>query len=155
MKKHIAVLVAALIAAVSLTGCATNGTTSTTTPEQKAARLQTVAEVAAFSGASVWLKKHADDRPAFEAAHAALSVLVAGSAVSPVQVSEALAGLPIKELKGEEGAIYVGIATIVYDAYLRENVNLDGEINVKAFVTGLHAGLNRALLLTATPPPAQ
>lgn len=154
MKQRITALLAAVIVAVSITGCATGPTTSTATPEQKAARLQTAAELAAFSGATIWLKKNPQDRQAFETAQAALVLLVAGTQASPAQLSEALAGLPIKELKGEEAAIYIGVATILYDTYLKENVNIEGNINVKAFATGLHAGLNRALL-TIPPPPAQ
>ena len=34
---------------------------------------------------------------------------------------------------------------ILYDAYLRENISIDGNVNVKAVVTGLYDGLNRAL----------
>jgi hypothetical protein len=151
MKTKIALILAATLAVSSFTGCATTGANPPATAEQKAARLQTAAELAAFSGATVWLSKNPKDRPAFEAARSAIALIVAGSQATPAQLSEALAGLPIKELKGEEAAIYIGVATILYDAYLRENINIDGNVNVKAFATGLHAGLNRALLVIPAP----
>jgi hypothetical protein len=131
-------------------GCATSSPRTPLTPEQraeqKAARLQAITEAAAFAGATVWLAKHPDDRAKFEMARDGLSMLTGGeSTISQTQLADLVRKLPIKELQGEQGALYVGLAMIAYDAYLKEHIHIDGNANVRAAAVGLHSGLTRAL----------
>lgn len=130
----------ALIVCVLFTGCATN---TQSNPEQTARRIGVVAESAAFVGTTYYLQKHPDERPKFEAAYAAVVLLNGGTNASAAQLSEALEGLPIKELKGDQGALYVGSAMILYDAFLAENVSVPA--NVKPVVGGITRGMGRAL----------
>lgn len=144
MKKIRTVIAAALIAVVSFStiGCKTG---ETATDAQKAARVATVAQLAAFDGASIWLTSHPDDRQYFEAARTSLKLLLATDTINPADFTAALQGLPIKELQGPNGALIVGSAVILYDAYLRENVNLDANVYLRPVITAVAQGLDRAL----------
>ena len=140
------------IAALAFTGCASTGPatgpgpTSTITPEQRAARVGTVAEVAAYTGATASISAHPESRPYFISARIGLGELLGSTNIPPADISAAVADLPIKELKGQEGNVSLGINTalILYDALLRENVNLDGNAYLRPVITGLYQGLTRA-----------
>lgn len=128
------------------TGCATPGVRSTPADDAKsAARVGTVAELAAFTGTSAWLIKHPDDRKYFEASLAAVEVLAANGNASPEKLAAALAQLPIKELQGSEGTLIVGSAVILYDAYVADHVDLDANVYLRPVIDGVRNGLARAL----------
>jgi hypothetical protein len=139
----------ALIAALALfaTGCKTNSTDT-----QKVARVAVVAEMAAFSGTSVYLKAHPENRPYFNIARESLHALAATNGITPASFAEALKGLPIKELQGDTGTLVVGNAVVLYDMLAREHVNLDANIWLRPVVESVERGMARAL---ETPPPAQ
>lgn len=127
-------------------GCKT--TSAPSTPEQsaqKAQRLGTVAELAAFTGTTVWLRDHPQDRQYFEASRATLDLLLGSSNITPETFSQALFGLPVKELQGESGALIVGSSLILYDAFVREHVNMDANVYLRPVVQGVRNGLDRGL----------
>jgi hypothetical protein len=130
------------LGAFSFTGCASS---NSQTPEQRAARVAMVAELAAYSGTTVYLEKHPDKRPYFVAANAALGNLLSSTNVTPAQLAEALQGLPVRELQGSQGSLIVGNAVILYDSLLRENVNMDANVYLRPVITSIHSGLTRAL----------
>jgi hypothetical protein len=134
-------LILLALCAMICAGCKTTGGQSTITP----GRVATVAEFAAFEGATIWLAKHPEDRLAFEVARDALTVLYNGTNATPADVRAVFEKLPIKELKGSEGAVYIGGAIILYDALVRENVNLDSNEWLKPVILGLKHGLDSAL----------
>lgn len=136
-------VLAALVIPLTFTGCTTPGaqTSVTITP----ARMGLIAELAAFDGATLYLAQHPEQRPAFDAALGALTLLKSGTNATPADVKVALDQLPIKELKGPQGDVTVGTAVILYDAFVREHVNLDSNEWLRPAIEGLHRGLARAL----------
>ena len=146
MKKLHSLILAALCLAV-FTGCKTTSGGGRVTPD----RVGVVAEVAAYTGATVWLAKHPEDAPKFELARTAIGTLLSSTNVTPADLTRALQGLPIKELRGDQGALIVGNALILYDVMLRDSVNLDANEYLRPVISGIYGGLNRAL----PPPPAE
>lgn len=127
------------IAIISLVGCAGVPT------ERKISRMATLAELAAFTGASIDLADNPAHRPYFEASRAALDGLVRSENYDPTAFAAALSGLPVKELKGEKGSLVVGAAVILWEEYAAEVVNLDRSTYVKPVIAAVAKGLARAL----------
>lgn len=142
-KTLVALTLMTTLACGSFTGCVTNKTP--TTVGEKAQRMAMVAELASFTGATVWLSGHPEDRDKFVTALNAVELLLLAENGTPAQLAEALKGLPIDELKSKEGTLIIGAAAILYDAYLREYVNMDTTVYLKPVIAGIHSGLSRAL----------
>jgi hypothetical protein len=113
---------------------------------------QSLAELAAYDGATLWLKAHPGDRGYFDAAQQLLTSLIADAKWDPVAFQQALATLPIKELKTDTGSIIVGSAVALYTMALREAQPIDQPALVKAFEIGVRNGLQWAL--SGTPRAA-
>lgn len=139
------------VALTFLLGCATSNAPVDEAAAQakRAQRLATVAELAAFTGTQVWLADHPEDRAYFAASSAALALLLDQGTANPQSFAQALAGLPIKQLQGKDGALIVGSAIILYDAYVRENVNIDANVYLHPVIIGVYEGLQRALAAPA------
>lgn len=63
----------------------------TTQPEN----VQLITQIAVSTGAGLWLKDHAEDKPKFEAARDALKVIVDAGQGTPDQLAAALSKMPI------------------------------------------------------------
>lgn len=131
---------------LALLGCATTNTTTVTPdPAARIARMTTVAELAAFTGTSLRLQSHPQDRGIFESALAALDVLVADQNYDPTALQSALAKLPVKELQDGQGTLIVGSALILYDAYARDFVKLDRTTYLLPVINAVRSGMARGL----------
>jgi hypothetical protein len=142
---------------ILVSGCASIGS-NPAAEAQRIQRLATVAELAAFSGSSYWLGGHPQDRPYFALSLAALDSLLKDRNYDPQALTAALSSLPVKQLQGDKGALIVSAATILYDGYASEVVNLDKAIYIAPVIAAIRNGLFRALnpgqvLQTATVPP--
>lgn len=145
----LAVLLCAAGLAALTTGCVSTPAGGSSIPPE---RMAVIAELAAYNGGTLYLQQRPESRPHFEASLAALALLQAGQNATPADVQAALAKLPIRELNSPQGQVAVGSAVILYDAFVREHVNLDHVAWLRPVVDGLHRGLARALAATASTP---
>lgn len=139
--------------AATVPGCVTgpDGKSVPNVPLMKA-----TAKEASYVGTVVWLKAHPEDRAEFELTRTSLRALIAAGSFSTTDLTQALSALPIGELRGDTGAIIVGAAVTLWDAYGRELASLDQDKVFETYVLpvaqsileGLDAGL-------APPRPAQ
>ena len=83
------------------------------------------------------------------AARAGLGALLSSTNISAADFTAVMQQLPVNELKGDQGALIVGNAIILYDALLRDMVNLGANVYLRPIVTGIYNGLTRALAETA------
>jgi hypothetical protein len=132
------VLAISLILATA-TGC------RTAPPQQATQRMAAIAELAAYTGAGLDLVDHPQRRIYYEASVAALDGMLKDRNYSPAAFAAALQKLPVRELRGEKGALIVGAAVLLWDQYAAEIVNLDQEQTVKPVVVSVRNGLARAL----------
>ncbi len=151
------ILAFCLLPLALLTGCASVGS-NPAADAQRIQRLATIAELAAFTGTQYWLGSHPQDRPYFALSLAALDSLLKDRNYDPQALSTALSGLPVRQLQGDKGALIVSAATILYDGYANEVVNLDQAVYIAPVISAIRNGLFRALnpgqvLQTATTPP--
>jgi hypothetical protein len=131
-----------LMLAASMTlgpGCATTST------EDGSARAARLAGVAANLGTTVYLSQNPAARPAFEQAYAALSALEANGNFDPAAFAEALSVLPIDELKGPEGQLYISVAIVLYEELKANSIAVNTPEWVKPVLSSVKAGLGRAL----------
>lgn len=133
---------AALCLAALGTGCAT-----TTAPQQaQLDRLQSIAQVAAYTGAAIYLSDKPETRPAFVSARAGVAALVAQQNFDPTQLAMVLASnLPIKDLKSDKATIVITAASLLYQTALGSQ-QIEKPAVVQAFATGILQGLDMALL---------
>lgn len=131
MKNKIATLAIVAI----LAGCATAPTTGELTT------WQTVAEDAAYVGASYDLVENPDHRAHYVLCLEALKTMVRDVNYSPAKLREAMANLPV--LTGSNGALLDGGVTlfILGTGFLP----VDNAPRVRAVVEGLQVGLEKAL----------
>mgnify|MGYP001451853375 CR=1 FL=1 len=76
--------------------------------EDETREMATIAEVAAYTGARYDLLEHPGHRVFYEASLAALNSLVQDADYDPQKFAAALQGLPIKELRDDQGALRRG-----------------------------------------------
>lgn len=125
--------------ALVLAGC------STAQPTSQSDRLANIAELAAYTGTALWLVDHPADAPKFQAAAVALGGLGAGD---PVALQQILSTLPLKELKGEKGAIIIGAAILLYESELPHLTPIDQASLAAVVARRVQSGINRALAIT-------
>lgn len=116
--------------------------------ETKITRMKGIAELAAFTGATVDLRDNPDHKPFYVASVAALDSLLKSQDYSPVKFTEALNQLPIKQLSSSKGDLIVGVAVILWDQYLAEMIHVDQTVYVAPVMTAVRNGLNRAIANT-------
>lgn len=133
-----------LVGLLPLIGCATRPTAPGETP-QAVNDIATAAELAAYTATTYHLIDHPDARPQFENVRAVLASLVATNNFDPIAFTSALQKLPLKEIKGEKGALIVNGAIILWQAYGQRVVHLDRAVYVKPVLEHTLAGFNRAL----------
>jgi hypothetical protein len=125
-------------------GCASVGS-NPAADAQRIQRLSTIAELAAFTGSQYWLHDHPQDRQYFAVSLAALDSLLKDRNYDPQALTAALSSLPVRQLQGDKGALIVSAATILYDGYASEVVNLDKATYIAPVIAAIRNGLFRAL----------
>jgi len=126
-----AVMVAALIGV----GCASFGN------RPAAERLGSLAKVAAFTGTRVYLAEHPEQRPIFVKVHEALQGLEAGGTFDAAALALVLQSLPINELQGPEGSLYVSAAVVLWDEVIGGATAIDQVAVVRAVLPKVREGL--------------
>jgi hypothetical protein len=129
---------------ILLSGCASIGS-NPAADAQRIQRLSTIAELAAFTGSQYWLHDHPQDRQYFAVSLAALDSLLKDRNYDPQALTAALSSLPVRQLQGDKGALIVSAATILYDGYASEVVNLDKATYIAPVIAAIRNGLFRAL----------
>jgi hypothetical protein len=132
-------LVCSLAAGPLLMGCKSVDQATTVT------RVASIAELAAYTGASVYMLDHPESGPAFSAGLIALNLLIADERWDLNGFRAALEKLPTKELKGERGSILIGTAVLLFDQLAREYVDLDRTAWLKPVMIAVRDGLRRAV----------
>lgn len=128
-----------------LAGCATAPNGTKTIDAQRVGR---IAGRAAYVGGVIYLKSKPEDRGRFEMAVTALKVLEASDNPDASAMAAALKGLPISELKGDDGWLIVQAACAVWDLVLSERVPIEQPALVKVVAPQVRMGLERALAET-------
>jgi hypothetical protein len=164
--KVLALLLAGAVLAIG-SGCKTvvstdaNGITSTNkVPDQVAIDLSVgVARSAAYLGTKIYLEGlppglpgHPNDRQAFELARTSVKGLIAAGTFSSTDLTAALQGLPLKELKGDSGTLIVGEAVVLWDQYGKMLADLDKAQAFKTFVLPFAQAIADGLDLALGPP---
>lgn len=135
-----------------LAGCKTAADGSRTVDSDRVSR---IAGTAAQLGTTIYLAQHPEQRPSFAAAEQALTALADRQNYDPAAFSAALQGLPINELKGPNGSLYVSVALVVWDEVAAQATGVDKEELVKKTLVAVRDGLRRSLGPPAPPmPPA-
>jgi hypothetical protein len=104
-----------------------------------------LAGVAANLGTTVYLSKNPQARSAFESAYAALSKLEEAGNFDPAAFAEALSVLPIDELKGPEGQLYISVAIVLYEELKASSVAVNTPEWTKPVLASVRVGIGRAL----------
>lgn len=140
IKQGLKLSLATVLMCLSLlfTGCA-----STSAPN--AQTLSTLVEVATYTGASIRLDTHPEERPAFVVAHIAIEKLISDKDYSPASLTAAMQGLKVREFKGSRGALIVTSAVILWDAYTPTITEIDSEAKVLPVLIAIERGLQQAL----------
>lgn len=138
-------------------GCTTTGGGGGNTPAREVdwKRLEPIFEVAAFTGTSLYLKEHPQDKPTFEGVVGILDALIVDPYVDPAKLSQALQKLPIKELNDSTGAIIVGSTIILWEGYKAKlPVGVEAQASViRPLVVRVRNGIGVALGLPPVAPP--
>ena len=136
--------------AALFTGCASTPKAPKEDDLQRMTQAATVAEIAAYTGAGYWLVEHPNDRGKIEMAITALDALSATNGFNGAALSQALSGLPIKELKSQQGSLLIGAAVLLYETELTRLTPIDQGPYVAVISGRIRAGLQRALDQTKT-----
>ena len=127
---------------IGVSGCSIFKPTTEPTAAQRIERISAIAELAAYTGTAVRLSDHPEDRVKFQAAADALGAATAGDTAALQRV---LSTLPVKELKGDKGAIIIGAAILLYEAEVKRSTTIDQTSLVGAVSASIRAGITRAL----------
>jgi hypothetical protein len=114
------------------------------------ARISRLSGTAAQLGSLAWLSKNPNDRSYFATANEALKGLINSGNYDPAAFASALQGLPIKELKGSEGSLYISVAIVVWDEAIQSAQGLDRQELVAATLKAVQQGIQRTLDATAS-----
>lgn len=137
-KLNLAVAIFLAIGSLFVAGCSTPGSSSTQ-------QLSALVEVAAYTGSSIQIQEHPDQRPAFVAAHQSILKLIGDKQYSPAALASALSGLKIREFKGSKGQLIVTSALILWDSYAPSVTAIDSEAKVLPVLNALDRGISKAL----------
>lgn len=133
-----------LLCALALvpSGCSIFKAPTEISDAQRIERIGVIAELAAYTGTALRLVDHPEDRAKFQAAADALATITAGDTAALQRV---LASLPVKELRGEKGAIIVGAAILLYETELKRLTQIDQASAVAVVAQKVRDGIARAL----------
>lgn len=146
MKQRLHNNIIALSAIILLSGCATFGNL---TPEQKVERLS---YAAASIGVQTTLLAKPEHRPLIEKVYSELTLFSDSGVITGAKLREILAQLPIKELKSPTAVLLIGNATVLYDTFVGDAINVENNVYVKAATEGIREGMKAGL--EAVPAPA-
>lgn len=127
---------------LTFTGCSILKAPTEMTQAQRIERAGAIAELAAYTGTALRIVDHPEDRAKFQAASDALAAATTGDSVALQRI---LATLPVKELKGEKGAIIIGAAILLYETELKRLTAVDQASLVGTVSLKIRAGIARAL----------
>ncbi|HNU53341.1 MAG TPA: hypothetical protein PKJ98_20805 [Verrucomicrobiota bacterium] len=142
MKTHLKTLFLSILAAFAVAGC------STLTPAEKIDQAAKVANLAAFVGAGLHLADNPEDRAYFVASVTALEALADSDNYTPSSLAAALRELPIRELRGSKGTIYLTAGVSLWDEASRQILRVDTSGAAKVFAEAIRKGLAEALATT-------
>jgi hypothetical protein len=126
-----------LVLALALCGCAF--------VQRHQTAVATLAGLAAQEGTKRRLAAHPEERPAFMAAQVALTRLVDQKNYDPAAFADALSKLPINELKGDTGSVYISAAVVVWDEIANEAEGVQKQEQVRLVATAVRDGIGRGL----------
>jgi hypothetical protein len=118
--------------------------------------LQTLAGNAAYYGTVRHLRENPNDVEIFTTATLGLQRLVDDQNYDPIAFADALKGLPVDELAGPEGELYVSTFIVLWDATVQDAQSLDKAAVVKPVVEQVLSGIRRGITAAQAnrPPPA-
>lgn len=138
----IALMLAAGVATTkTFTGC----TTISGSNQLDVARVANIAGLAAQMGSTAYLQKNPEARPYFVSAYNGLGALDHAGNYDPAAFAEALKLLPIKELSGPNGNLYVLAAVLIWDELAQRSINVDKTLWVAPVLKSVRLGIGRAL----------
>jgi hypothetical protein len=132
-----------LMVLVLFTNCAIFSKTSTI--DQKAAEIRNLSYAAASIGTQVALKQNPNWKTQFDIAYTSLDTLVNSKRITGSLLRDIIAGLPVKELKGDTAKIAIEGATTLFDATIGDKINIENDPYVLAAATGIRDGMKIAL----------
>lgn len=115
-----------------------------TTGQDRLDRAATIAGLAAFTGTSVYLAKNPKDRSYFEAARTAIKALIDSENFDPAALASALQKLPINELNGPNGSIYVSVAVVLWDSLAKDTISID-KAKMGVLLKRIYEGFDQAI----------
>lgn len=116
--------------------------------QQHQPALVAISRIAAQQGATLWLQQHPGDKPYFTAAAGALTSLIDSKNFDPVEFQRALASLPINELNGSSGSIYISVGIVVWDEVAQASQAVNDQKTTAAIITSVRDGIRSALAAT-------
>lgn len=125
----------------TFTGC----TTVSGSNRVDVARVAQIAGIAAQMGSATYLQKNPEARPYFQAAYNGLGALDHAGNYDPAAFASALSMLPIRELSGPNGNLYIMAAILVWDELAQRSVNVDKTLWVQPVLRAVRLGIGRAL----------
>lgn len=140
---------ACALALILVTGCTLFRGSA---PPDRAARLGIVVETAVFTGTQLALAKHPELRPQFTDALAGLDSVTSTNGINVAQLQAALSRLPVKELRGDTGALLITSAITVYEATLAQGTQVNQDSYAAVVAKAVSSGLHRALVQPQPPP---
>src|SRR5688572_15902716 len=147
MTKKLRFMLVAAVAAATLTftpGCKAPSGAVNEVPRSVRV-VSSIAETAAYFGTVKRLQDHPGDREIFNVAVLALQRLVDQQNYDPIAFAEALKGLPINELSGPDGDIYISTIVGVWDAFLQDTIALDQSTVVGPVISKVLSGMRRGI----------
>ncbi len=120
-------------------GCATFGGNSTTIQ-----RVQTASKLAAYVGASEYIRQHPETRVAFTLARDQLIQIESSEHVDLTLLMSILDRLPVKDLKSERSQLLITAATIVLSDFAG-SLPVDKLDELKPVAKSIREGLDLAL----------
>ncbi len=141
-----------LVLALLHTGCATQPVPSAVDWK----RFEPMFEVAAYTGAKIYLVEHPEQRQLFVTTVDLLDALVADPQLNASKFAVALQDLPIKELQDPKAAIIIGSSLVLWSAYKdRLPLGEEGAAVLRPIAVRVRNGLGAALGLDLIVPPGQ
>lgn len=134
-------MLATLLLAITIaipTGCATFGSGSTLQ------RVQTASKLAAYVGASEYLRSHPETRQAFELARTKLIQIESSEHVDFALLLSIVNQLPIKDLKSPRAQMLITSATIILSDFAG-NLPVEQLDDLKPVARSIREGLDLAL----------
>lgn len=117
-------------------------------------KFEPMIEVAAYTGAKIYLVEHPEMETLFMSAVDVLDALVADPQINVAKLANALQGLPIKELQDPKAAIIIGSTIVLWNAYKDQiPIGDEGAAVLRPIAVRLRNGLGTAMGLDPIVEP--